>query len=264
MCVCVCARVCVCVCVPLGLVSVCLLGFVFVSRVASCMESCALQDPTLVCFDVWVPSFFLFGIFAVAVFVFLFFFCFLSFSLSLSVSLSLSLSLSLRRWGNANPSAVCVSPCVSSSWPQTCSAARTSSPPPASRNCSSTYFFCLWGFWLCFLKRDRSGLTGHHTLRPCTCFFVRVSFCCCAALLLPPVLAVRPFSSCVFSGCVFWPCAFPGFSRNIVGLSLLASSDAFSRTLGGKGVFVFFCLVLVFSPFVLLATPHVFTRRPGP
>ena len=114
--------VCVCMCVPLGLVSVCLLGFVFVSRVASCMGSCALQDPTLVCFDVWLPLFLFVWDFRRR--------CFFFFS-----------SLSLGRWGNASPSAVCVSPSFSSSWPQTRSATRTSSPTPTSRNCSSTCFF---------------------------------------------------------------------------------------------------------------------------
>ena len=101
---------------------------------------------------------------------------FVDFSLSLSLSLSfslvcsltpffllfffLSLSLSQRRWGNAGPFVVCVSPSVSTSWPCSLTSTRTS--------CSAT--------------TSRSG--------SCACVFLTTSF------VFPVVVGLGPFWVC--------------------------------------------------------------------
>ena len=122
------------------------------------------------------PSFFLFGIFAVAVV----FFCFFLFSLSLSLSGAGEMQ-TLQRF---------VFPLVF--LPR----GHKRAPLPVPRRrllhqgiAPAPVFFCPWGFWLCFFKRDRSGLTGHHTLPPCTCFLV----CSCFLLLLRRFVATARF-----------------------------------------------------------------------
>ena len=147
------------------------------------------------------PSFFLFGISPSPFFLF--------------VSLSLSLSLSLSGTGEMQTLQRLVFPLVF--LPR----GHTRAPLPVPRRrllhqgiAPAPVFFPSVGFLVVFFKERqiRPNRTPHTS--PLHVFFGLFVF----PLLLPPVLAVRPFSSCIFLGCVFWPCAFSGFSRNIVGL----------------------------------------------
>ena len=88
-----------------------------------------------------------------------------------------------RCWGNTNPLVVCVSPCVSSSWPRTTSSTRSSWSTRSSRQRTRTCFLCV-----CVIG-------GWQRLCPhCVCFFRRSRWFC----VLSVVVGLFPLFLCLF------------------------------------------------------------------
>ena len=107
----------------------------------------------------------------------------------------------------------------------------------------------VFGFWLLFFKRYRSGgnRTPPHTHLFCWFLFL---FC-----------LFRPFWPCVlllggFSGCHSGPRAFLGFSWNLWGLSSLAPSEALFLGREAAGVLLCFSCSVFFFPFCFVLRPH--------
>ena len=101
--------------------------------------------------------------------------------------------------------------------------------------------FCLFLFSFSFFREIDQVVTGH-TPHTHLCSFA-FSCLCPAAFVCSPVLAVRPFFLAFCRGAILGPGRFwdsPG--------TLLRP---FSRTRGGKGVFVCFFLLFLFSPSVV-------------
>ena len=106
-------------------------------------------------------------------------------------------------------------------------------------------------FWL-FLPREKDQVvTGPPHTRLCLLSF----FCCSAALVVSPVLAVRP-ASWRFFGVPFW-------APRVFGILLEPSEALFLGTRGGRGVSCLLVLVCCFFLFCLFCGFTRLTRRPS-